>query len=138
VRGNEQQGKLQQFHRSGLALTAPAVPVRLSCGQVILVPAAVRLLVARSAVGAVADARHWQAVSGALALAAIAAGRRQRQSAAALSPLHAASVSGSITSAVRTEQTAHPIPSGRVSACQEDLEPVSGFEPLTVRLQEGR
>jgi hypothetical protein len=73
-------------------------------------------------------------VSGALARAAIAA-RRQRQSAAALSPPHAASVSASTTSAVRTVQTAHPGPSGRVSACQGDLEPVSGFEPLTVRLQ---
>jgi hypothetical protein len=40
-------------------------------------------------------------------------------------------------STVRTERTAHPGPSGRVSARQGDLEPVSGFEPLTVRLQEG-
>ena len=40
-------------------------------------------------------------------------------------------------SAVRTERTAHLGPCGRVSACQEYLEPVSGFEPLTVRLQEG-
>ena len=38
-------------------------------------------------------------------------------------------------SAVRTDLTAHPVPSGRVSACQVDLKPVSGFEPLTVRLQ---
>jgi hypothetical protein len=51
------------------------------------------------------------------------------------SPSHAASVSGSITSALRTEQTAHPVPPGRVSARQRYLEPVSGFEPLTVRLQ---
>ena len=43
--------------------------------------------------------------------------------------------SGSSISAVRTERTAHPGPSSRVSACQEYLEPVSGFEPLTVRLQ---
>jgi hypothetical protein len=82
--------------------------------------------------GAVADARHCQADSGALARAAIAAARRQRQNAAALSPPDAASVSGSITSAVRTE---HPVPSGRVSHVR-DWEPVSvGFEPLTVRLQ---
>jgi hypothetical protein len=39
-------------------------------------------------------------------------------------------------SAVRTERTAHPGPLGRVSARQGDWEPVSGFEPLTVRLQE--
>jgi hypothetical protein len=39
-------------------------------------------------------------------------------------------------SAVRTERTAHPTPSGRVSAFQRYFEPVSGFEPLTVRLQE--
>jgi hypothetical protein len=44
---------------------------------------------------------------------------------------------GSSISAVRTERTAHPVPSGRVSAVQGDLEPVSGFEPLTVRLQGG-
>ena len=43
--------------------------------------------------------------------------------------------SGSSISAVRTERTAHPGPLGRVSARQGDLEPVSGFEPLTVRLQ---
>ena len=43
---------------------------------------------------------------------------------------------GSSMSAVRTERTAHLVPSGRVSARQGDLEPVSGFEPLTVRLQE--
>jgi hypothetical protein len=48
----------------------------------------------------------------------------------------AASVSGSSISAVRAEQTAHSVPLGRVSARQGDLEPVSGFEPLTVRLQE--
>jgi hypothetical protein len=42
---------------------------------------------------------------------------------------------GSSISAVRTERTAHPGPLGRVSARQGDLEPVSGFEPLTVRLQ---
>jgi len=85
--------------------------------------------------GAVADARHCRADSGALARAAIAAARRQRQNAAALSPPDAVSVSGSITNAVRTNRTAHSLPDGRVSTCQEDLEPVSGFEPLTVRLQ---
>jgi Protein of unknown function (DUF2637) len=42
---------------------------------------------------------------------------------------------GSSISAMRTERTAHPGPLGRVSARQGDLEPVSGFEPLTVRLQ---
>jgi hypothetical protein len=52
-------------------------------------------------------------------------------------PGHPASVSGSTISAVRTKLTTHPGPSGRVSACQVDLEPVSGFEPLTVRLQGG-
>ena len=44
---------------------------------------------------------------------------------------------GNSMSAVRTERTAYPSPLGRVSARQGDLEPVSGFEPLTVRLQEG-
>ena len=53
------------------------------------------------------------------------------------SPPHAASVSGSITSAVRTERTAHPVPPGLFSARQRYFEPVSGFEPLTVRLQGG-
>jgi hypothetical protein len=42
-------------------------------------------------------------------------------------------------SAVRTKQTAHPGPSGRVFAHQEDLEPVSGFgtpdRPLTRSFQ---
>jgi hypothetical protein len=52
-----------------------------------------------------------------------------------LSPAHAASVSGSTTSAVRTEQTAHPVSPGPISARQRYCEPVSGFEPLTVRLQ---
>jgi hypothetical protein len=37
-------------------------------------------------------------------------------------------------SAVRTERTAHLVPPGRVSARQREWEPVSGFEPLTVRL----
>jgi hypothetical protein len=36
---------------------------------------------------------------------------------------------------VRIKRTAHLGPLGRVSARQGDLEPVSGFEPLTVRLQ---
>jgi hypothetical protein len=39
------------------------------------------------------------------------------------------------TSAVRTERTAHLVPLGPVSARQGCFEPVSGFEPLTVRLQ---
>jgi hypothetical protein len=45
------------------------------------------------------------------------------------------SVGGSSISAVRTEQTAYQVSPGRVSARQRCLEPVSGFEPLTVRLQ---
>ena len=39
--------------------------------------------------------------------------------------------------AVRVERTAHPVPPGHVSARQRRFEPVSGFEPLTVRLQGG-
>jgi hypothetical protein len=46
-----------------------------------------------------------------------------------------ADYSADAISAVRTERTARPGPLGRVSARQGDLEPVSGFEPLTVRLQ---
>ena len=40
-------------------------------------------------------------------------------------------------SAVRTERTPHLVSRGRVSARQRYSEPVSGFEPLTVRLQGG-
>jgi hypothetical protein len=51
---------------------------------------------------------------------------------------HAAPVCRSSISAVRTERTAHLVPLGHVSARQRYLEPVSGFEPLTIRLQGGR
>jgi hypothetical protein len=47
-------------------------------------------------------------------------------------------ISGSITCAMRTEQTAHDVLPGRMSARQRYFEPVSGFEPLTCRLQGGR
>ena len=49
----------------------------------------------------------------------------------------AATRRGRSISAVCIERTAHLVPLGRVSARQRYLEPVSGFEPLTVRLQGG-
>jgi hypothetical protein len=40
-------------------------------------------------------------------------------------------------SAVHIERTAHLVPPSDVFARERHLEPVSGFEPLTVRLQGG-
>ena len=40
-------------------------------------------------------------------------------------------------SAVHIERAAHLVPPNDVSARERHLEPVSGFEPLTVRLQGG-